>query len=130
MARQRISSGLELERTAGYSRALRVGNTVFVSGTAAVGQDGAAIAPDDAEAQAREIILKIERALHEAGARLEDVAMTRMYVTDIAHAAAVGRVHGEFFGEIRPASLLVEVGALAGPGLVIEIEAQAVIDEG
>lgn len=129
MSRQRVSSGLELERTAGYSRAVRVGNMVFVSGTAAVGPDGNAIAPDDAEVQTREILRKIERALLEAGARLEDVAMTRMYVTDIAHAGAVGRVHGEFFREIRPASLLVEIGALARPGLVVEIEAQAIIEE-
>lgn len=128
MDRQRISSGSELERTAGYSRAMRVGNMVFVSGTAAVGQDGNALAPNDAETQTREILQKIERALHEAGARLEDVVMTRMYVTDIVHAGAAGHVHGEFFGEIRPASLLVAVGDLALPGLVVEIEAQAIIE--
>jgi len=127
--RQRISTGSELERTAGYSRAMRVGNMVFVSGTAAVDQGGNTIAPDDAETQTREILKKIERALHEAGSRLEDVVMTRMYVTDIAHAGAAGRVHGEFFGEIRPASLLVEISALARPGLVVEIEAQAVIED-
>jgi enamine deaminase RidA (YjgF/YER057c/UK114 family) len=118
-SRIRVSSGTEFEATVGYSRAVRVGPYVAVSGTTASGTSG------DIGAQTREVLHRIEIALSEAGAVLGDVVRTRIYVTDIARWREVAAVHAEVFGEIRPAATMVEVAALIGPGLLVEIEADA-----
>lgn len=125
MSRQLISSGSPWEGPVGYSRAVRVGNVVEVAGTTA--QDGDTIVGDDAYTQTRHVLRKIEAALHEAGATLEHVVRTRIFVTDISQWEAVGRAHGEVFGHIRPASAMVQVAALIAPGLLVEIEATAII---
>ena len=125
--RQRISSGAPWESIAGYSRALRVGNLVYVAGTVASDAQGQVIGPDDPEAQMRAILKKIERALNEAGATLADVVRTRMFVTDMGHAETYLRVHGEYFAEIRPVATMVQVVALIDPALLIEVEVEAVI---
>jgi enamine deaminase RidA (YjgF/YER057c/UK114 family) len=121
-----ISSGTQWEASVGYSRAVRIGNIVEVAGTTAVDEHGQVVGRGDPYEQARYAILKIERALKEAGASLQDVVRTRMYVTDIERWEAVGRAHGEFFSSVRPASTLVEVSALVSPDLLVEIEATAV----
>ncbi|MEG0029209.1 RidA family protein [Aurantimicrobium sp.] len=124
--RTNISSGSPREPQLGYSRAVKAGNLVFVAGTtsgAAQGQTGEA----EAVAQTRVIFEKIEAALKQAGASFEDVVRTRLYLTDMSHFDAVGAVHGEIFGDIRPVTAVVEVGALAAPELIVEIEADAVI---
>ena len=113
----------------GYSRALRIGSTIEVSGTIAVDQNGFVVGKDDPNAQALFILEKISSALAEAGASLEDVVRTRIYVTDIRNWEMVGKAHGTFFKEIRPASTMVEVSALIGPDFLVEIEATAVIQE-
>ena len=123
--RERISSGGPWERVAGYSRAIAVGDSCWVSGTTDAGPDGRSRHPDDAGAQARASIGIIADALVEAGFALTDVVRTRMYVTDLANVDAVIAVHGEIFGEIRPASTLLQVSALIDPSLLIEIEAEA-----
>ena len=123
--RQRITSGGPWERSAGYSRALVVGDTCHVSGTTDAGPDGRSRNPDDAGAQARAVWAIIRRALEDGGFTLGDVVRTRMYVTRIEDAAAVTAVHGELFGEIRPASSLVQVAGLIDPSLLVEIEAEA-----
>ena len=123
--RRRISSGGPWERVAGYSRAIVVGDTCLVAGTTDAGPDGTSQHPGDIAAQAREVFAIIERALAEGGFALEDVVRTRMFVTDIADSAALSAVHGEIFGEIRPASTLVAVAALVHPSLLVEIEAEA-----
>jgi enamine deaminase RidA (YjgF/YER057c/UK114 family) len=112
----------------GYSRAVRVGQLVFVSGTTATGPEGQALHPGEPGPQARLILERIEAALVKLGASLKDVVETRIYVSDIAQWEAVGRVHGEIFADVRPATTLVEVNALISPDLLVEISATAVVD--
>jgi enamine deaminase RidA (YjgF/YER057c/UK114 family) len=125
--RQRISSGAPWEAIAGYSRGIRVGNQVFVAGTTASDAEGKVIGPGDPEAQIRAIFAKIERALSEAEASMQDVVRTRMFVTDISQWEIFARVHGEYFAETRPAATMVEVKALIDPAMLIEIEVDALI---
>jgi enamine deaminase RidA (YjgF/YER057c/UK114 family) len=124
--RQRITSGGPWERTAGYSRAIVVGDACWVAGTTDAGPDGHSRNPGDLAAQTRAIFGIIERALAEAGFGLSDVVRTRMFLVDISRSGEATDVHGELFGEIRPASSMVEVSALIDPSLLIEIEADAV----
>jgi enamine deaminase RidA (YjgF/YER057c/UK114 family) len=127
MERQLISSGSPWEPKVGYSRAVRVGNMVFVAGTIAADEQGLLQGPGDAYAQTKYAIQKIERALAQAGAGLKDVVRTRLFVRDIDDFEAVARAHGEFFTAIRPASSMIEVGRFTLAGALIEIEMDAVI---
>ena len=127
--RQHISSGAKWEATVGYSRAVKVGPFIFVSGTTAVGDDGEIVGEGDVYAQTKRIFEIIARALNEAGASLEHVVRTRMFITDISQWEQAGKAHGEIFGSIRPASTLVEVQALVDPRLLIEIEVDAVLTD-
>ena len=125
MERRRVSDGTEWEREVGYSRAVRAGGTVHVAGTTATDGDGDPVAPGDPYEQTRHALGLVADALEEAGASVEDVVRTRMFVTDLDVWEAVGRAHGEVFGEIRPAATMVEVDALIDPDLCVEVEAVA-----
>jgi enamine deaminase RidA (YjgF/YER057c/UK114 family) len=125
--RLNITSGAVWEDTVGYCRAVRIGNIVEVAGTTAIDEKSQVVGADDAYAQTRYILQKIERALVQAGASMRHVVRTRMFVTDISHWEQVGRAHGEFFSTIKPAATMVEVSKLIDPALLVEIEASAVI---
>lgn len=123
--RQRYSSGVKWESIVGYSRAVRVGNRIYVTGTTATDENGNIVGAGDAYAQTAQAIKNIERALQALGATLETIVRTRMFVTDISRWEEYGRAHGEFFSEIKPCATMVEVSKLVDPEMLIEIEVEA-----
>ena len=125
--RQNISSGATWEDIVGYSRAVRIGNMIEGAGTTAVDENNNVVGLNDPGAQTRFILQKIEKALHSAGANMRDVIRTRLFVTDISRWEEVGRAHGEFFREIKPASTMLQISALISPEMLVEIEVTAIV---
>ena len=127
--RLNVSSGVKWEDIIGYSRAVRVGNIIEVAGTTALDETGNLVGTDNPYEQTKYIINKIEKALLTAGATLEDIVMTRIFTTDISRWEEIGKAHGEFFREIKPASTMVEIKSLINPAMLVEIEATVIVQE-
>lgn len=127
---KRVSSGSPYEKTIGFSRAVRIGNIIAVSGTGPVAPDGSTVSPGDAYSQAKRCLEIIAKAIEDVGGKLENVFRTRMYITDVSDQDKIGRAHGEYFSEIKPASTMVVVKALVRDDWLVEIEADCYVTEG